>query len=448
MANSKRMRFSQILIITTVFISWTTIPRIWAHPLDFTQFVSAYLPDGIYVDGSGNVYVTSVNPDDVFQEYLTKYSAQGDVQDRAVFDNTGRLQHNPQDGKIWMLSALQFYRIDPDEMVAEPFLNLDTLVIDNDQIYDVATEMPFMSNINPNAAFYRDFAFYDRGESYDVFVAGFYQAWHFILRLRFADESVQSAKIIVTSGAALAPEDSGPHGVAVNDAGVVMTTLGRAGNAANTDQPVTFSADYPEDSNNPPDYLFDEYQSFTSRGMATDQHDQFYVATGWVGGGTAGGGNSCIIALPPELDTTFVYAMESIYANPRDVCVDRQSGLVYCTDSDMDFFGDHDAVWFMPIVTGINQESAGFINQFTLLQNYPNPFNNATTLEYSVPQLSEITIVIYNLKGQQVAQLVNTIQPPGIFRTTWDGSGFPSGVYYCACHIDREVKMIKLLLMK
>lgn len=448
MANPKRKIFPQILFITTVFIASVGIPPVWSHPLDFTRFASAYLPDGICVDGSGNVYVTSVNPDNVFQEYLTKYSVQGVVQDRAVFENTGRVEYNSHEGKFWMLSALQFYRIDPGEMVAEPFLSLETLEIDNDQIYDIAIGMPFMSNINPNAAFYGDFALYDHGESYDVFVAGFYQAWHFILRLRFVDESVQSAKIIVTSGASLAPEDNGPHGVAVNDAGVVLTTLGWAGDATNTDQPVTFSADYPENSNNPPDYLFDEYQSFTSRGIATDQNDQFYVATGWVGGGTAGGGNSCIIVLPPELDTTFVYAMESIYANPRDVCVDRQNGIVYYTDSDMDFFGNHDAVWSMPIVTAAGPEFVALATKYVLSQNYPNPFNSQTTIPLSLPSASQVRLIIYDLQGREVDVLVNKYLEAGEYAIPWESQHFPSGVYYCAFHSEREVKMIKLLLIK
>jgi len=448
MVNYKSLRLWIILIITTVLIINLSTSRIWANPLDFTQFVSSYLPDGVCVDGNGNVYVTSVNPDDVWQEYLTKYSAEGVVQDRIVLENTGRLEYNPGDGKIWILAALQFYRIDPVNMEVEPFLDLQNLDIDNDQIFDVAAGIPFVSNINPNAAFYTDFAFYDRGEVNDVFVSGFYQAWHFILRIKLSNNSVQSAKIIVTSGASLAPEDGSPHGVAVNEAGTVLTTLGRAGDVTNTDQPVTFSADYPENSTDQPEYLFDEYQSFTSKGMTTDQNNQFYVATGWVGGGTAGGGSSCLIVLPPALDSTHVYAMESIYANPRDVCIDRQNGLAYYTDSDMDFFEDHDAVWYMPTVTGVNLEFTGQINKFSLEQNYPNPFNSKTTLQYSVAKPSKVTVVIYNIKGQQVAELVNAFQPVGMYRITWNALGVSSGVYYCAFQAGQHLKLIKLLLIK
>jgi len=70
------------------------------------------------------------------------------------------------------------------------------------------------------------------------------------------------------------------------------------------------------------------------------------------------------------------------------------------------------------------------ITNFNLKQNYPNPFNPVTTIEYQIPQISNIELSIYNILGQKVATLVNTKQPAGNYEVEWDASGFASGVYF------------------
>ncbi|MEA3286996.1 MAG: FlgD immunoglobulin-like domain containing protein [Candidatus Marinimicrobia bacterium] len=72
--------------------------------------------------------------------------------------------------------------------------------------------------------------------------------------------------------------------------------------------------------------------------------------------------------------------------------------------------------------------------EFALSQNYPNPFNPTTTIEYSIPEASEIHVGIYNLLGQEIRTLVSGEVQPGFYTTMWDGlsrSGarVESGVY-------------------
>jgi hypothetical protein len=67
---------------------------------------------------------------------------------------------------------------------------------------------------------------------------------------------------------------------------------------------------------------------------------------------------------------------------------------------------------------------------FKLLQNYPNPFNPSTVIEYSLPNVSQVRIDIYNEIGQIVATPVNSTQKSGNHSINWNASGMASGVYF------------------
>ncbi len=59
--------------------------------------------------------------------------------------------------------------------------------------------------------------------------------------------------------------------------------------------------------------------------------------------------------------------------------------------------------------------------EYTIAENYPNPFFNSTTIGYNLPVESEITISIYNIKGETVINLVEKTQPKGSHTINWNG---------------------------
>ncbi len=67
--------------------------------------------------------------------------------------------------------------------------------------------------------------------------------------------------------------------------------------------------------------------------------------------------------------------------------------------------------------------------EYKLSQNYPNPFNPSTKINYSLKEMSNVGIKIYNILGEVVETLVNDVQNPGNYTLEWDASQYSSGIY-------------------
>jgi hypothetical protein len=67
---------------------------------------------------------------------------------------------------------------------------------------------------------------------------------------------------------------------------------------------------------------------------------------------------------------------------------------------------------------------------FRLFPNYPNPFNPKTVIRYQLSAASEVRLVVYDLIGREVAELVNERKLPGSYQVTFDAPGLASGVYF------------------
>ncbi|MCI0556837.1 MAG: DNRLRE domain-containing protein, partial [Anaerolineae bacterium] len=89
----------------------------------------------------------------------------------------------------------------------------------------------------------------------------------------------------------------------------------------------------------------------------------------------------------------------------------------------------------------------------TLNPSYPNPFNLETRIEYALPKPGRVSLVIYNVRGQQVRKLVDEIQSGGFKRVLWNGrddfgQGVGSGVYLIRLVVGQQRFVGKLLLQK
>jgi len=107
------------------------------------------------------------------------------------------------------------------------------------------------------------------------------------------------------------------------------------------------------------------------------------------------------------------------------------------------------------IVVGINEDNQnnGLITDFRLHQNFPNPFNPSTTIRYALPEVSNVLLVIYDLRGNVIQTLESESKPAGWHEDVWNGvdeSGHtvPTGLYLAQLRAGSQVETIKMLYLK
>ena len=101
-------------------------------------------------------------------------------------------------------------------------------------------------------------------------------------------------------------------------------------------------------------------------------------------------------------------------------------------------------VWRRPLseITLVEEASNGLPTHFRLEQNYPNPFNPSTTISFSIPEKSFVTLKIYDMLGREVAELVNEELETGSFEKTFNASKLASGVYIYRIAAMKEGKIL------
>jgi len=85
---------------------------------------------------------------------------------------------------------------------------------------------------------------------------------------------------------------------------------------------------------------------------------------------------------------------------------------------------------------------------FALKQNYPNPFNPSTTIEYALPQNTDVSLKVYDIRGRLVKELVNGPQNAGYYKITYDASDLSSGIYFFEIRAGEFVNVKKMMLLK
>ena len=103
-------------------------------------------------------------------------------------------------------------------------------------------------------------------------------------------------------------------------------------------------------------------------------------------------------------------------------------------------------------VTSVDNIDNSPVN-FTLSQNYPNPFNPTTTLQYGLPEQSDVTVIIYNVVGRKIKEFQLSNQKAGWHEIVWDGTNnqqqkVSTGIYIYQMHAGDFIQTKKMVFMK
>ena len=99
-------------------------------------------------------------------------------------------------------------------------------------------------------------------------------------------------------------------------------------------------------------------------------------------------------------------------------------------------------------VTSVNKAKNNLPTEYALVQNYPNPFNPSTTIEYAIPERSNVTIKVFDILGREVAILVNEEKKAGNYKIDFNASNLTSGIYFYKIEAGKFKETKKLILLK
>ena len=134
--------------------------------------------------------------------------------------------------------------------------------------------------------------------------------------------------------------------------------------------------------------------------------------------------------------------------------IDQTTSWYHYAVSSLDKLNNESNPISATILGGISSgDTATIPGTFALHSNYPNPFNPTTTIKYDLPENCEVNLVIYDILGHQVIELVNEYQPAGHKLVQWNGNNkygqvVSNGMYFYALQAGSHASIKKMIFLK
>ncbi len=140
------------------------------------------------------------------------------------------------------------------------------------------------------------------------------------------------------------------------------------------------------------------------------------------------------ITLDPVTTILTIVPTAANYANITIRAVDREENKISATMK-------------VTVASDVDTEDSELPTEVSLSQNYPNPFNPQTTIDYSLPKASDVSLVVYDMLGREVGVLVDGLQTAGQHTVRFNADHLPNGTYvYRLAAEDKTITRTMVLL--
>jgi hypothetical protein len=124
------------------------------------------------------------------------------------------------------------------------------------------------------------------------------------------------------------------------------------------------------------------------------------------------------------------------YGSMIDIVVTKQNYFRFHHRIPVDF----------PVI--VKNPSGNIPETYFLAQNYPNPFNPETNISFGLPENAQVKITIIDILGREAGVLTNSRLNAGYYSVTFNGTNYPSGVYFCRIEAGSFTSFKKMVLVK
>jgi photosystem II stability/assembly factor-like uncharacterized protein len=105
-------------------------------------------------------------------------------------------------------------------------------------------------------------------------------------------------------------------------------------------------------------------------------------------------------------------------------------------------------IFKLEAVVSVEKENDLTPTSYQLQQNYPNPFNPSTTITFSIPEASFVSLKVFNSLGQEIETLVTKELSAGNYKYDWNAESLTSGIYFYKLQSGSFVETKKMILLK
>jgi len=135
------------------------------------------------------------------------------------------------------------------------------------------------------------------------------------------------------------------------------------------------------------------------------------------------------------IDSLHVYRIQkdTLFKDTIAEGINKVYYRIQCVDKQGNKGDASDVISF--VLSDVGEYKSEGSYDYHLYQNYPNPFNPITKIGYQLKEAGRVKIMVYDIKGELIREVLNEEKEAGYYEADFDGSGLSSGIYLCRIEI-------------